>query len=808
MKLIQDGPRNAKIMLVGEAPGADEERGGKPFVGYSGQLLDGMLDRVGIRRHECFITNVCHVRPPGNEFKWFFQKKDPKARLHLAYGMLQLKEDIELIKPNLVIALGGQPLKVLTGKNSITNWRGSILDSVLVPGTKILGTYHPAAILRTWDYKAVAELDLAKARRESTFPEIRRIPREFILNPPYDQRSQIIAEMVGADWLAVDIECWQNDSGKWELACIGFSDRKDRALVIAYDKHDVLVHSDIRRLLESGAKKVLQNGTFDVTVLRESGYDVRNFVWDTMLAHHALYPECAGGGDEIAAMGGKKRQAALSKGLAFLTTLYTDIPRYKDDGKLWKKTGDIEMFWRYNGLDCMATWEVRDGQEHDLRAFGTTQVKDHAMSLVEPLMAMTKTGIKIDAEKREEFRKKYTDEAARLQDFLDTLAGQPLNVSSNKQITWFLYDKLGLPKQYVKKKTDNPDKPKNPSANKDIVVKLAAKFKNPGLLTILKIREKRTMLERYVDVKLDDDGRMRCNFDITGTRSGRLSSRASLSGSGTNLQNIPAEMREMFVADPGKVFVYRDFSQAEARIVAYLSNDKYLIDLFKDPSRDIHRETAAKIFNVPLDQVTPEQRFLGKKVRHAVNYDMKADRFVEVVNEDAETTGTYITHAMAQKVLDGFFLLHPNHKSVYWGRIAQELKRSRTLNTPFGRKRTFFGRYDEKLLREAYSYIPQSTIGDLCCKALVGMYERIEIGRPDLEASILLNVHDSILVQCRIGTEREVSDLMGEAMRIPINIEGETIYIPTDSKIGYNWMDKGKDGSNPRGLVDISKWEG
>ncbi|CAB4165438.1 PolA DNA polymerase I - 3'-5' exonuclease and polymerase domains [uncultured Caudovirales phage] len=816
MKLIQNGTRDAKILVVGSAPGGEEVKDGKAFSGYSGQLLNQMLDRAGIKPYECFFTNVVHVPPAGQKavntgvsaHQNFHQlmKSNPNQYL---FGVLQLKEDIETIKPNLVLALGHNALRALTGKRSIVDWRGSLLDSPLVAGTKVLATYSPADIALTWDYKAVADMDLAKAFRESAYPDIRRMRRDLILDPDSNTRAGLVEELLRAEWLAVDIECFLDaETGLWKLACIGFADRADRGVCIPYNKHDTIIDAEYRRLLESPVKKVLQNGTFDVTVLRENGFDVKNFAWDTMLAHHALYPESSSGGDEMSALGGKKRQAALSKGLAFLTSIYTDIPRYKDDGKLWKEQGDISVFWRYNALDCVATWEVRDGQEKDLTDFGTVPVLEHSMSMVEPLMSMTRKGIRVDTTLRAQMKAEYEAQIANLQAFLDLGAGRPVNVSSSKDIPWLLYEHLKLPEQMkVRKKSDGSRKT-TVSADRDSINKLASKHKNPLLMTIIKIREKRTVIERYLDTPLDSDGYLRCAWDITGTRSGRLSSRASLSGSGTNLQNQPEEVRVFYIPDDGKVFVYRDYSQAEARVVAYLSGDRYLMDLFNDPTRDIHKETASRIFSVDLSIVTDAQRYLGKKVRHAVNYGMEASRFVEVVNDDAETTGLYIDQKMAQKVIDGFFMLHPNHKPVYWGNVEKALKYTRTLNTPFGRKRTFFGRMDNNLIKEAYSYIPQSTIGDLCERALVRCYNEIELARPDLGVNVLLNVHDSILVQCNIGAEHEVADMMKACMDIPITMGSNTFRIPTDCKVGLNWANKGKDGSNPRGLVDISKWKG
>lgn len=810
MKLIQQGPRDAQIVIVGEAPGATEARTGVPFAGGSGDILNRMLDRVGIARESCFVTNLCHVQPPANDFRWFIK---PGFRPEFVQGLIQLKEDINAISPNLIIAFGAWPLKVLTGKDGISKWRGSILESTFVPGRKVISTYHPAAILRTWDYKAVAEFDLARCRSEAAFADIRRKRREVVINPSREALPGLVAELRVAEWLSEDIETFANPAG-WPpiLACVGFADSEGRAVVIPGESDWQL--AAIRELSECPAKKVLQNGVYDLTVLREYGIKVVNFAWDTMLAHHSVYPECAGGDDEMAKLQGKKKQkAALNKGLDFLTSIHTDIPYYKDSGKLWKKTGDISIFYRYNGLDCLATREIMDRQEEDIRAFGVQHVFDHEMSLIEPLTVCTTRGIKIDLQLREELRERYRLEISRMETALTSAAGGTFNSKSPKQMQDLLYDKLGF-KQQINHKTGRV------TTNKDALAVLAGRYNHPILALILGIRQHRDFVERYLDAKVDADGRMRCSFDITGTRTGRLSSRASIYGSGTNLQNIPVRkpegegIRRMFIADEGKVFVYRDYSQAEARIVAYLSGARGLIELFEDPTRDIHKENAARIFGKPLHLVTESERYLAKRVVHACNYGMEAARLVQLVNEDAALTGVRIDIRIAQDLINRYFLLYPEIKETFWKRVQDELRQSRTLTScePFARKRTFYGRWDDKLFRDAYAQIPQSTVGDLGARALERCYREVE---PRVSESwTLLNVHDSVMMQCLIKDVEEVAYEMERVMAIPLTVNNYTFTIPTDCKVGHNWatrpkpaeVEKGIRPPNPNGLVDLDKW--
>src|SRR5213082_506891 len=169
MRLIQSGQKSAKLVVVGEAPGATEDASGVPFSGASGNDLNNYLIAVGIARSDVFVTNVCHVRPPANKFEAFLK---PKPHPALLYGIVQLKKDIEEIRPNLVLALGDVPLRFLTNKRSITKYRGSVLESTLVKGQKVLPTFHPASVFRQYENRALIRLDMKRVAEEAKFPEI------------------------------------------------------------------------------------------------------------------------------------------------------------------------------------------------------------------------------------------------------------------------------------------------------------------------------------------------------------------------------------------------------------------------------------------------------------------------------------------------------------------------------------------------------------------------------------------------------------------------------------------------------------
>lgn len=178
------GPIPARIMIVGEAPGADEEVAGRPFVGSSGNELTTMLERAGINRGECFITNVAKERPYQNDINNFIAKTKKQAQEHphdytsyrgkfvkqpIIQGIKLLSDEINAVKPLLIIALGGTALWALTGNSAITKWRGSMLhcDLAGVQRTKVVPTLHPAAVLRQWNTRNTVIADLKRAKKWS-----------------------------------------------------------------------------------------------------------------------------------------------------------------------------------------------------------------------------------------------------------------------------------------------------------------------------------------------------------------------------------------------------------------------------------------------------------------------------------------------------------------------------------------------------------------------------------------------------------------------------------------------------------------
>jgi uracil-DNA glycosylase family 4 len=827
LRLIQELRPGTRICIVGEAPGAQEDKTGRPFAGATGdltfdQLLPNAAREAGIRveRSDCSITNVVHVRPPGNDFTKLLR---PKPSAHFVLGVIQLKADLELLRPNIVIAFGAQALRALTKKGSMDKWRGSILSSTLVPAMKIIGTWHPAYTFKgeqAYPYRYVIERDLAKALRESLTPALNLPRREFIIDPPTDERDRVVTELLKAEWLTVDIESYLvclkcgtprppkskrcnacGDIRVWHIPrCICFADCPQRVLVLPFGPTN---DATIALLLRSQQPKNFQNGwAFDLPVLARAGFEVVNYEWDTMIGFHSIYPECASSDEETAAISGKKRpqQPALRKGLAFLTPWYTNEQFYKDDGKTWAQDGDITQLYKYNGKDGCVQDEVKRGEEIDLRELNNFHVLRHSMSLTPSCMTMSQRGFRVDLDERRRLTTAREGEIKRLQALLDSIAGREINVKS-PDVRWLLFEHLKMPVRKRSSKTDTP------TADKYVIADLALRNPHPALMTIIEIRERRDELERYLSAPIGLDGRWRCSWDITGARTWRLASRAYIDGTGGNLQNQPPGLRSMFVADPGMALISVDLSQAEARVVAWEADCTALIELFNDPTRDVHAENASRFYSLPIIEVTYERRYAAKRTIHASNYGMGPPRFVEVVNADAKETGIRITLQEARLCQEAYFMLYPEIKNVYWMECRESIRKDRTITNCYNFTRLFLGQWSEKFLHEVYAQKPQSTVGILNCRSQTRVFDTLDITG---QAQLLVNGHDSLVVQAPLERVPEVAAKMQECMTERLQIKDHELVIPTDVEVGLNWgkRSKSKNGTvaNPNGLRPLDEW--
>lgn len=788
-------------MVVGEAPGADEERYGKPFVGPAGQTLRNFLAQVGIDPDEVFYTNICKIRPPANKLEKFFLDGGVPTEPVLE-GLLELMQEIQSVKPNVIYAAGNYALWALTAKASwfdktikgervrgftgIQKWRGSILPCSLVEGFKVVPTYHPSYIMREGMADHGTYLaDLTRIKEDSEFPELRWPEKEIVV--AWQQPKvlvnyhQVIAEKEAPLWLPHDMNRDQLKDKLLsspsrpstldieyigsKLLCVGMSVDNVNPIVIPTETLGDMFY--MQSIVDNTKKFNAQNSMFDASILEwHFGIKImRRVTFDTMIAANAANIE-------------------LPKGLDYLVSIYTRQPYHKDMVD-WKKIAKgaqpLSIMYAYNGIDVWTQDEVMQEQiKWELQDEGVRRTFDFMMAMLVPLWEMSKRGVRMDLELLKNISSTLDSEAAAAHFQLMFLVGasQPINVRSNQQVADLLFNKLGLPTGKMNAT--------GPACDDKTLAGLQLQAKNDeqrqAITLIRQIRTAENLKSKFFDLEFDNDGRMRGSYDPTKTVTGRLASRKfHPTGKGTNAQNIPRDKRarRAFIADKGKVFGYADLEKAESLVVAHLTGDPRMLHDHA-PGQNAHKNLGAALFGKAPEDLTDDEYYLSKKTRHAGNYMQGWKTFMTNVNQDAHKTGVSVTAAEAKRYIEAYRNLHP-FLPKWWDQTKQALYRGRTLYNLVGRKRVFYG-HTESILPEAVAFVPQSTVGDTLNIGLLnvegvpcpysveaGVFDAL-IGEElrDCGYEGLMQIHDAIAFQCFERDVERVTGLIRRALSIPI----------------------------------------
>lgn len=833
-----DGPPDAKILAIGEAPGTEENYRRLPFVGSAGQLFNRCLRGVGISRSEIQVWNIFHQQPPKNDIGYFFKDKG-KTRLteegqrhldKLTAWLFNLKKNKDefSIGPEIILALGEIPLRFLTGKKGITKWRGSILPCILVPGFKVYASFHPSYVNRLINEPEEVKLqgekkkdsqnvlplfmnDLERVRFLSENPSEGPMKRKFEIIQNCEEVISKLDKLIneaklamtkrefirnvngrissGGIALAIDIETLPATSGP-VLWCIGFSDHPSRAFTIPFLKEQKFVWTEIQEarilqkiseiMLHPGIRKVFHSH-YDMVILGKN-YSLRcapGTYEDTMVGHQMNYPY-------------------LRKNLALCTSFYTFEPYYKDEGKDAMSTrNDIQEFI-YNCKDCAITREIFPIIRKQSFEIGTDKNYENSIYVIPSLVEMEIRGVKIDVEEKEVLTKYFNRMSLDHEEKIKILVeDRTINLNSSPQVIKLLYGKLGCTEVFNRKT-------KSPSADKDALNMLLKKHHDPSSLpyqvlkNLSEYRRYSKLSSTYASLEIDEEGRIHTSYGFVSTF--RLSSSQSSLGGGGNLQNIPkrgegVEVRKLFIPDKDMILIAADLSMAEAREVAWNAQDHTLMKLFLE-GWDVHWEKTKRIFSFPpgleldknkliSDIYTSEAhpmsfyRDLGKTVVHAGNYGMGAGMLQLILIRQ----GVWLEEALCKKLLEADRRANPI--TVRWQEeIREQIRATRTLSTPLGDTRIFRGRINTNLFNSAIAFIPQSTVGRI-----------LEVGTQAVTddlgeyLNILLNVHDELIVQAK---EKDVDWLIPEIkkrLEIPHVVKGQELIIPADIKLGYNWKE-------------------
>jgi len=741
------GPKPCDILLVGEAPGEDEDINGKPFVGGAGRLLGVVLRSSiepkafisqkfplrweGLKRTA--IINVVRCRPPGN--------RNPLPSEIQACTHNLLKE-LYGYKPKLIIPLGEIALQALTSKKGITAYQGTPLtesgDSQL-----LLPAFHPAYAIRQKGYLLAiinvfnkAALLLAAGKR------FQRMKTRYTYDPSAAHLGRLLEEHNEVQPLgfAFDLETTGLDPYYDKLIGFSFSGIEYEAVSVALNRGDP--YNDPRWkvfepwLQDPRVPKTIQNASFDNFWLTVQDHPMHNLSWDTKLAAGMLYSD-------------------LPRDLSWLRSWYTDVLPYKEAARkrgVWNLSP--EELNLYSCRDADVTWRVRLAQEADMPAHLLKAMKEITIPLTEALISIMARGVLID---KVALIEKTINIGPKLEALENELLRRGINPRSPQDVGKMLA-KLGLPVKYTKKGNPKTDVKQLKKLELAANTEDQAKFINQ----ILDYRKPQKIESTYLiglSQRIKPDGRVHTIFDSSGTATGRLSSR------NPNLQNIPDETRDLFIPDPGYYLLDADYNMLELLVAAIQAEEQVILDMIASGVY-IHGETHEMLFGKPLpENYTSLDVSPAKRVTFGAIYG-RSKRSIALEFKVSDTQAEIWLGKLLNK--------YPN--LLRWREAnIKEWKDQGYLTSVFGRVRYC------NSITEALNFKVQSAAGDVCSTSLTRTEQASWKIKP------LLAVHDEILFQVpECLPVKAAKDWVKRVMSRPIP-ELENYCFPISIKTGSCW---------------------
>lgn len=777
--LLGNGPKQAPIFLVGEAPGANEDEHGKPFIGQAGQLLNQALKRFAqIDRSEVYITNVAKCRPPDNRTP---SRKEIKTCVEH-----YLDREIASVRPNFMLLMGNSALLGVLGKSGIMKHHGTPtrLDFGDL-SIQVMPTLHPAAVLRNPKWGEDFALDLVRfgqlVRGERTTP----ITRVKIIRTP-QHLKWLYAQLLHAKVISWDIETYTEPAEPpfvhtnfqyWHeqeshIVSIAFAWEEGVTAVLPLWHESRIFTSGTLRFLKPVLERqdcvyITHNGPFDAKWMKAFGINVPQR-FDTMFSSHVL--------DENR----EKKLKSLARNVL-------GADGY-DVGEELKEAHKIPLhdLAVYNGKDADYTLRLAKHFRRNLAA-DTNAARLFTRLLMPASRALTEieaTGVCIDAERWQERHDKAQENVEKLQHYIERRIPadmRPINLRSPQQVARLLYDHLGLPVLARSKKT------KAPSTAEGVLLRLSRD--EPIVRVLLKYRKWYKYLSTYLlpwwFQHRDANGRIHSTYNVSGTVTGRLSGQGGI-------QQIPRDtfIRSIVCAEDGWKLVAADYSMIELRIAAMLSNEERMLRQFAN-KEDIHTLRAMKITKKALAKlVTKEERSRAKPVSFGLMYGMSAKGLVQYAFEEYNVEYTL---AEAEAARREFFSDYP--ALLPWHRRQRRLaQRYHQVSSPMGRVRHLpdILSNDEKVRGEAERQAINSPVqvmaSDIMLLALIELHRIL----PSDEARIIATIHDSILFEVRDGYVKKWCPVIRQVMEDTERVERQfkcdiNVPITVDVEIGTHF---------------------
>ncbi|MBD8387613.1 DNA polymerase I [Dysgonomonas sp. BGC7] len=599
--------------------------------------------------------------------------------------------------------------------------------------------------------------------------ELKDVDHTYYLIDKEEDIESLVAKILKENSCCFDTETTGLDPTASELVGMSFSFKEGEAYYVPvpadFDKAKQIVEP-FRSFFENDSiQKVGQNLKYDIIVLKKYGIEVRGNLFDTMIAHYLINPELRHNMDYMA-----------ETYLKYKTIHIDELIGARGKNQLNMRSLQPEQIKDYACEDADVTLKLKSILEKAIEKQGLEKLLyEIELPLVYVLADMEYTGVGLDTEALAEYSKTLTRELQSIEADIYKEAGTELNINSAKQVGEVLFDKLKI--------VDKPKKTKTGQYVTSEETLESLKEAHPIVGKILEYRGLKKLLSTYIDALPQlvnpKDRKVHTSYNQTVTATGRLSS------SNPNLQNIPIrdaqgkEIRKAFIADKDCIFFSADYSQIELRIMAHLSKDPNMVDAFNS-GEDIHAATAAKIYKVPIAEVTSDMRRKAKTANFGIIYGISVFGLAERLT---------IPRGEAKELIDGYFETYPKVKE-YMDRSISVAREHTYVETVFGRKRylpdinsrnTTVRGYAE---RNAINAPIQGSAADIIKVAMNRIFDRFQ--RENVKSKMILQVHDELNFNVVANELDKVQKIVIEEMEGAYKL---VVPLKADCGKGKNWLE-------------------
>ena len=603
----------------------------------------------------------------------------------------------------------------------------------------------------------------------SSFDTLKTTPHDYKLVENEDDLRKLCDFFRTKQILSLDTETTSTSPIEAELVGLSFAVKEFEAFYVPIpaNREEALRIVNIFKEVYEDPKimKIGQNLKYDLEVLRNYGIELAGPMWDTMIAHYLIQPE-------------------LHHNMDYMAEIYLNYQTIHIDeligpkGKNQKSMRDLlpSQVYEYAAEDADITLRLKNKLEPELKKFECEKLfYEIEMPLMPVLAEMEMNGVCLDTDSLRETSKDFTNRMNEIEARIYELAGEHFNIASPKQVGEILFDKLKIVEKAKKTKTGQY------VTSEEVLQQL--RNKHEIVADILEHRGLKKLIGTYIDAlpKLINPktGHIHTSFNQTITATGRLSS------SDPNLQNIPIrgedgkEIRKAFIPEPGCLFFSADYSQIELRVMAHLSKDENMVEVFRE-GKDLHAATAANIYKKSIDEVTRDERTKSKRANFGIIYGITVFGLAERLD---------IARDEAKMLIDGYFATFPQVHN-YMEKSKEIARQKGYVTTLFGRRRYLpdINSHNATVRgfaeRNAINAPIQGTAADIIKVAMIRIHNRFKA--EGIRSKMILQVHDELNFSVYPDEKEKVERIVLEEMQAAFPL---SVPLVADSGFGQTWLE-------------------